>query len=75
MSTAAPYRKPTGITQLVLGRKLYQQTDGFWLDDYGRVYDWAPDGKLYEQRRPGVWYYLRPQYETVTHPDAPREDF
>ena len=50
-------------TEIIMGRKLRQRADGWWVDDYGTVYDWHA-GKLYEQRRPGVWFWIRPDAQT-----------
>lgn len=56
--------KLTGETKLILGRKLYQRSDGWWQDDTGTVFDVSGSGKLYEQRRPGVWFWIRPDAQT-----------
>lgn len=46
-------------TATVLGRRLTQRADGFWIDDSGTIFDWRY-GKLYEQRAPGVWFWIKP---------------
>jgi hypothetical protein len=51
--------KPTGKVEIIMGRKLYELEHGFYRDDTGRLYDYRL-GKLYCQKRPGVWYWIQP---------------
>lgn len=50
--------KLTGRSTIVYGRKLYEREDGWYQDERGVVFEWAY-GKLYEQREPGKWFWIR----------------
>ena len=57
--------------KFIANRKLSRRDDNFWEDDYGSVFDLRPDGRLFEQRQPSMWYLIhRP--ETVVDARARR---
>lgn len=74
--------KHTGDVKLIQGRKLYELEGGFYEDDTGKKFSYEY-GKLYEERRPGVWYWLRekarPQPDFADHllrqAEGDRNDF
>lgn len=51
--------KPTGRIETVCGRRLFELEDGFWRDENGLLYDYRL-GKLFCEKRPGVWYRVEP---------------
>lgn len=62
--------------KFVQGRKLYQLTNGLYQDDTGKRFDISGD-KLFEERRPGCWYWLRIAPAIPDLPDFkfPHEEF
>ena len=49
----------------VQNHRLYYRTqDGFYEDDTGKIYQYS-NGKLYEQRKPGIWYWIRDTFKQV----------
>lgn len=65
----------TGRTEFMLGRKLYERSDGLYQDDRGRLFD-IRYGKLYE-RRSGygknewpTWHAIRPRPAATADHDA-----
>jgi len=48
----------TGRARTVLGHKLYEYENNYWQDDSGKTFHIVGE-KLYEEREPGKWYWLR----------------
>lgn len=55
----------TGHSEVIQNIHLHERSDGLWEDASGKLFDLCGD-KLYEQRAPGKWYWLRPEGYGVT---------
>jgi hypothetical protein len=50
--------KLTGVTIETIAGTLHERSDGLYQDDFGKKFDYR-GGKLFEEREPGKWYWLR----------------
>lgn len=59
---------------IVCGHKLFLRPDGLYEDIRGVKFDYV-NGRLFQERAPGIWYWLRqqPEAQPLSYQENSRE--